>query len=98
MVRFPDGRETSISTSDLAPAGDPASQPESDTVVGTKESGDKAVGDSFNDLSSSKEGTAEANKSCGDIESPSEPFHEQPVRRSSRIRRPPDRCGYGVPH
>ena len=72
LVHFPDGRETTVSTSDLAPAGDPTPQPESDTVVDTKESDHEAVGDSYNESSSSKEGTAEANKSCSDVGPPSE--------------------------
>jgi len=88
LVRFPDGKETPVYTPDLTPVGDPAPQPESDTVVGTKESSYDTMGDSFNEMGSSKEGTAEVNKRCSDIDSPSKHLDEQPVRRSSRIRCP----------
>lgn len=56
------------------------------------------MGDSFNDWGSSEETTLEAHKSSIDSEAPSETLDEQPLRRSWRIRCPPDRYGNGVPH
>ena len=45
------------------------------------------MGDSFNESSSGEQGAVDAHKSCIDVETPSENLGEQPVRRSSRIRR-----------
>ena len=90
-VRFPGGKEDTVSVSDLAPgSGSPATPSEADGL--------KEVKDSPPEVPSSGSERIEDEPSAGvhDIEPPASPPVNDPqtVRRSERVKKPPDRLMY----
>ena len=90
LVRFPDGRESTVSVSDLAPLSDmrdePCNVPETTTENCTSDAETGQNGHAGHDA-------AETNKTVDLQDQPS-----QSLRRSTRTRRPPDRFGDYVSH
>ena len=96
LVRFPNGRESTVSVSDLAPLSDmidnePCDVPETPTVNRTSDT--ETVQSEIWQNGHAGHDATETNQTVY--------LHDQPapsLRRSTRIRRPPDRFGDYVSH
>jgi len=96
LVRFPDGRESTVSVSDLAPLNDmsdnePCNVPETTTENCTSDT--ETVQSETGQDGHPGHDTTETNKTVDLQEQPS-----QSLRRSTRTRPPPDRFGEYVSH
>ena len=90
LIRFQDGRETTISTSDLAPAGRCVHCPDSyESIDDTTADVEPPVPVAL---------PSESSQNSEEIDMPLDSVGDRPpaLRRSSRMRRPPDRYGNPV--
>ena len=92
LVRFPDGRESTVSVSDLAPLSDMSCDvPE--TTIENRTSDSETVQSETGQIGHAGHDATETNQTVD--------LHDQPapsLRRSTRTRRSPDRFGDYVSH
>ena len=93
LVRFPDGRESTVSVSDLAPLSDMSDNEPSETTTENCASDTETAPSEAGQNGYAGHDATETNQTVDLQDQPS-----QSLRRSTRTRRPPDRFGEYVSH